>query len=63
MVAHVFRLARMGRVAAGMARGASAPPPPHPPRGAARDLLLYHHWLAQLASGETTLLVYSRDGH
>lgn len=63
MVAHILRSARVGGVAARVARGAAAPPPPHPPRGAARDLLLYYHRLAQLAAGETTLLVHTRVRH
>lgn len=63
MVAHVLRPAGVGGVAAGVARGAAAPPPPHPPRGAARDLLLHHHRLAQLAPGETALLVHAGTAH
>lgn len=59
MVAHVFWVARVGGVAAGVAHSAAAPPPPHPSRRAARDLLLYNHWLAQLAAGDTALLVHS----
>lgn len=61
MVAHVLRPAAVGGVAAGVARRAPAPPPPHPPRRAARDLLLYHYRLAQLAPRKTSILVDIRN--
>lgn len=56
MVAHVLRLTMVGGVSAGVACGSAASPPPHTPRGAARDLLLYHHGLAELAAREIALL-------
>lgn len=58
MVAHVLRAAGVGGCVAGVARGTPTPPPPHPPRGAARDLLLHHHGVAQLALGKTPFLVH-----
>lgn len=59
MVSYIFWFADMGSVFARVACGITTPPPSHPPRGAARDLLLYHHRVVELAFGETTLLVYT----
>lgn len=63
VVAHVLRAARVGGVAAGVARGAAAAPPPHPSRRAARDLLLHYDRVAKLAFRETAFLVYARGCH
>lgn len=61
MVPYILWFASVGGVVTRMAHSVAASSPPHPPRSAARDLLLYHHWLAELASGITSLLVYPRD--
>lgn len=57
MVAHLLRTAGLGGVPAGAPRDPAQETPPHPPRGTARDLLLHHDRLAELAVGEAALLV------
>lgn len=63
MVTHLFWVACMGGDAAGVAHSAPAPTSPYTPRSAARDLLLYHHRLVELALGKVTFLVHTRDHH
>lgn len=63
MVSHIFRFTGMGGIPPRVAHSAPAPTSPHPPRGAARDLLLHHHRLAELSPGDIALLVHPRDHH
>jgi hypothetical protein len=63
VVAHILWAARLGGVAAGAPRDPAAAPPPNPSRGAARDLLLHHHRLAQLAAGKVGLLANAGAYH
>lgn len=63
MVTYILWTTAVGGLAAGVAYSAAAPPPPHPSCSAARDLLLYHYWLAKLATRDTALLVHFRDSH
>ncbi|XP_070657971.1 plasmanylethanolamine desaturase 1 isoform X3 [Bos indicus] len=62
VVAHVLRAATLGRLPAGLARHPAPQTPSHPPRFPPRDLLLHHHGLAQLPSGEDGLLA-TPGGH
>lgn len=61
MVTHLLWITHVGSVAARMAHSASTSPPSYTSCCAARDLLLYHYWLAELATGKVTFLVHFRD--
>lgn len=63
MVAHLLWITFMGGVVARVAHSATTAPPSYPPRSAARDLLLYNYWLAQLAIRETAILVHIRSSY
>lgn len=56
MVPHVLGPPQVGHVPAGLAHHAAASPPPHPPCGTARDVLLHHNGLAELAAREDQVI-------
>ncbi|KAK1899305.1 Transmembrane protein 189 [Dissostichus eleginoides] len=56
VVAHVLRAAALGGVPAGLQDHPAPKTPPSAPRVPPRDLLLHHHRLAELPSGEVWLL-------
>uniref|UniRef100_A0AAQ4PTD2 Plasmanylethanolamine desaturase 1 n=1 Tax=Gasterosteus aculeatus aculeatus TaxID=481459 RepID=A0AAQ4PTD2_GASAC len=56
VVAHVLRPASLGGVPAGLPGHPPSQAPPRPPRLPARDVLLHHHRLAELPSGEAGFL-------
>lgn len=60
MVSYLLRTAPVRRLAARAPDNPAQTASPSPPRGAARDVLLHHHRLAQLAPGEAALLVHPR---
>lgn len=60
MVTYLLWITFLGGLVARVAHSAAATPPSYTPRSAARDLLLYNHWLAQLAARETKILVHIR---
>ena len=61
MVAHLLRLAALYHHTAGHAYHSTSYTSSNSSRDAARDLLLYYHWLAKLPAREDTLLGSSRE--
>lgn len=63
MVSHLLRFTGLGGIPPGTPRDPAQAPSPNPPRGAARDVLLHHHRLAELAHGEVAFLERLRVPH
>lgn len=63
MVAHLLWPASLHHPVAGPAHHSAQETPSYPPRSPSRDLLLYHHRMAQLPSGNNPLLDRPRKHH
>lgn len=63
MVSYVFWLAAVGGMASRAPRDPAASPPQIPPCGATRNLLLYHHRMAELAFGDAAFLAFPGGNH